>query len=65
MFIWFEGYIINKNAIEYVGKIYGDRSNLKFTIYLNSGREITIYQDYQRDSKKIEELHDDLYGRLC
>ena len=65
MFIWFENYIINKNAVEYVGKVYGEKGNEKFTIYLNSGREITIYQDPRYNSKKVEEIHDYLYARLC
>ena len=56
MFVWVEGYIINMNAIEYVGKVYGERTHEKFTIYLNSGRDITIYQQQLNGSPKIEDI---------
>ena len=62
MFVWVDGYIINVNAIEYIGKVYGDRGTEKFTIYLNSGRDITIFQQYGSSNlndirmKLLEEL---------
>ena len=62
MFIWVDGFIININAIEYVGKVYGDRGTEKFTIYLNSGRDITIFEQY--GSKKLENIRMELLEEL-
>jgi hypothetical protein len=58
MFVWVDGFMININAIEYIGKVYGDRGTEKFTIYLNSGRDITIFQQY--GSKNLENIRMEL-----